>query len=179
MTKSRFGKLPSSAAAMPRRTMTRAAGPSSEIEVYSIASGSTAPGGRPACRAPASTWPSPHRTAAGEAMLATITPSATRPPSSSSRGPRATTTIGIAARVANSSAPRPNRISSPRYSTSPPARSRRISSIASRMAVTGFVRSIPIWAKPEPPAPSPRTARPPDSSSRLAIATAVRAGWRT
>ena len=74
---------------------------------------STAPAGRPACRMPALTCPIPQLTAAAEAMLAIITPSATRPPSSRIRGPRATTTTGMSRRVANSSAPRRNRTSSP------------------------------------------------------------------
>ena len=51
--------------------------------------------------------------------------------------------------------------------------------MASRNATTGLFRSIPISRNPEPPAPRPRIARPPESSSRDATATAVRAGWRT
>ena len=49
---------------------------------------------------------------------------------------------------------------------------------ASRIAVAGCRRTNPSAAKPLAPAPRPSTARPPASSSSVAIATAVSAGWR-
>jgi len=53
-----------------------------------------------------------------------------------------------------------------------------ISSIASRIARGGLVRSMPSSAKPEMPAPMPSTARCPEISSSVAIAIAVSAGCR-
>ncbi len=69
-------------------------------------------------------------------------------------------------------------MTSPWKSTSSPRSSRRISSIISRMARGGFFRSMPSSAKPDTPAPMPSTARPPEISSRVAIAIAVSAGCR-
>ena len=50
--------------------------------------------------------------------------------------------------------------------------------MASPIARAGLSRFTPSSAKPEIPAPRPRTARPPAISSRVAMAMAVRAGWR-
>jgi hypothetical protein len=50
--------------------------------------------------------------------------------------------------------------------------------VASRIAWAGRSRLTPSSVNPEIPAPIPSIARPPEISSRVAIATAVSAGWR-
>ena len=106
-----------------------------------------------------------------------ITPSATSPASSRIRGPLAAMYTGICRRQSKPSCAPLTVKCRPAKSTFSPAVSPRMIWIASRSAPTGFTRSMPNCSSP-PPAPRASTARPPDSSSTVAMAAAVSAGWR-
>ena len=108
--------------------------------------------------------------------MASITPSATSPAIRKTAPPRAATNIGISGRAEKPSRPLSRPITFPFSVTVSPCHIPRMISMASRMAVAGFVRAIPMAGNPEPPAPIATKTLPPEISSSVAMAVAVRAG---
>ena len=109
-----------------------------------------------------------------------ITPSQAAPPNSSILGPRPASQISVPVRPARQANEAwRSRTQRPSASTVSPASSRRQASMASVTAASGRFRSIPSGSRVRlPPAPMPRKARPPDSSSSEAMAPAVAPAWR-
>ena len=136
-------------------------------------------GSRPASRAPAITVSRKKVKSGSATQPCMMAPSATRPAARTPTGRWEAMYIGISARTGLKSRCAPStRTTDPGYVTVSPARSWRITSTASRRPTPGLSRAIPSSRKPLTPAPSPSTARCPDSSSSVAMAIAVRAGWR-
>src|SRR5579884_152012 len=107
-----------------------------------------------------------------------IAPSAISPASSRFSGLLLATSIGMSGRTSNPSRASVSLYRRPSKLTVSPRNSPLIIVTVSRSASLTCFRSRCIWAKPDPPAPRASRARPSESSSRLAIATASIAGIR-
>ncbi len=132
--------------------------------------------GRPTLSAASVTSPITLATHSSQVPTRASTPSAARPPRSSMRGPLPAIQMGRSGEGSRRRKPPRTVKGAPVSSASPRSRARQMEIIVSTSAMRAGRRPSSVTGRS--PAPTPRMARPPVSSSSVAAATAARAGWR-